>query len=151
MSSSPDRVVTRLRPGALRMALDVRPRPPAWPDSRVRRLCLTSAAPAADQPTTLSYPLVLPSPTLREQHPPACTSDTTSTSLASRVPDWSKRFVKSLADIFVISLRIKTGSQRGHKQLVLILQKAISLRASNDLFTSISIARFRSSFQLDTL
>jgi hypothetical protein len=27
--------------------------------------------------------------------------------------------VKSLTDIFVISLRIKTGRQRGHKQLVL--------------------------------
>jgi hypothetical protein len=25
--------------------------------------------------------------------------------------------VKSLTDIFVISLRIKTGSQKGHKQL----------------------------------
>jgi hypothetical protein len=31
----------------------------------------------------------------------------------------SKRLVKSLADILVISLRIKTGSQRGHKQLIL--------------------------------
>src|SRR5258705_6303787 len=27
--------------------------------------------------------------------------------------------VKSLTDVFVISLRIKTGSQRGHKQLVM--------------------------------
>jgi hypothetical protein len=39
-----------------------------------------TAAPGADQPTTLSAPLVLPSPTLREQHLPAHTSDTTSTS-----------------------------------------------------------------------
>jgi hypothetical protein len=34
-------------------------------------------------------------------------------------PDGSKMFSKSLAGILVISLRIKTGSQRGHKQLLL--------------------------------
>jgi hypothetical protein len=34
-------------------------------------------------------------------------------------PDGSKMFSKSLAGIFVISLRIKTGRQRGHKQLFL--------------------------------
>ena len=73
-------------------------------------------APAADQHTTLSDPLVLPSPTLREQHPPAFTSDTTSTSLDSRVPDGSKMFVKFRANIFVVSFRIKTGSRGGHKQ-----------------------------------
>ena len=38
-----------------------------------------TAAPGADQPTTLSAPLVLPSPTLREQHHLAHASTTTST------------------------------------------------------------------------
>jgi hypothetical protein len=74
---------------------------------------------AADQPISLSSPLRRPSPTLPAPYPLAHTSDTTSTSLASRVPDGSKRFVKSLTDIFVISLRLQTGSQRGHKQLLL--------------------------------
>ena len=34
---------------------------------------------------------------------------------------WVQNVVKSLTDIFVISLRIKTVSQRGHKQLFLSL------------------------------
>lgn len=66
------------------------------------------------QRTTGVGPLVLPALALLAPYPP-----TTSTSLASRVLERSKRFVKSLADIFVICSRIKTGSQRGHKQLVL--------------------------------
>ena len=41
------------------------------------------AAPAADQPTTLSYPLVLPSLTLPIPYHPTHTSDTTSTSPVS--------------------------------------------------------------------
>ena len=49
----------------------------------------------------------------------AYTSDTTSTSLVSRVPDGSKRFVKSLAGILVISFRIKAGNHRGQNQLFL--------------------------------
>ncbi|TKS58538.1 MAG: hypothetical protein EWM73_03481 [Nitrospira sp.] len=73
-----------------------------------------------DQPTSLSSLLVLRALTHPAAYLPAHTFDTT-TSLASRVPDGSKGFVKSLADIFVISLRIKTGSQRGHKQQILIL------------------------------
>lgn len=71
----------------------------------------------ADQPTPLSWPLVLPSLALSAPYPQAHTSGITSTSLASRVPDGSKRFVKSLADIFVISLRTKTGNHRGQNQL----------------------------------
>jgi hypothetical protein len=55
----------------------------------------------------------------RHRIPSAHTSETTSTSLASRVPDGSKRLVKSLAGILVIYLRIEIGSQRGHKQLYL--------------------------------
>jgi hypothetical protein len=38
--------------------------------------------------------------------------------------------VNFLTDIFVISLRIKTGRQKGHKQLILNLQKAISPRVA---------------------
>ena len=41
-----------------------------------------TAAPAADQPTSLSAPLVLPSVALPAPYPLAHTSDTTSTSLA---------------------------------------------------------------------
>ena len=78
-----------------------------------------TAAHEPDQPTSLSSPLVLRALTLPAPYLPAHTSDTTNTSLASRVPDGSKRFVKSLADIFVISLRIKTGRQRGDKQLLM--------------------------------
>ena len=46
-----------------------------------------TAAPAADQPTSLSAPLGRPALTLRAPYPPAHIFDTTSTSPASRVPD----------------------------------------------------------------
>jgi hypothetical protein len=78
-----------------------------------------TAAPAADQPTTIFWPLVLPSPTLPAPYLPAHISNTTSNSLAPLIHDGSKSMVKYLADILVISLKIKTGSQRGHKQLIL--------------------------------
>ena len=60
-------------------------------------------------------------PTPQVPYPPAHVSDTTNTSLASQVPDGSNRVVKSLVNNFVISLKIKTGSQRGHKRLFLTL------------------------------
>ena len=46
-------------------------------------------------------------------------------------------FAKSLADIFVISLRIKTGSQRDHKQLILNLWKVLvpPIRAATEHLT----------------
>jgi hypothetical protein len=47
---------------------------------KAARETLTMAARAADQPPTLSAPLVLPSPTLPALHLPAHTSYTTSTS-----------------------------------------------------------------------
>ena len=62
---------------------------------------------------------MLPSLALPAPYPLAHTSDTSNPSLALRVPDGSKRVVKYLADIFVISLRIKTRSLRGYKQLFL--------------------------------
>ena len=46
-----------------------------------------TAAPAADQPTSLSAPLGLPSLALPAPYPPVHTSDTTNTNPASRVPD----------------------------------------------------------------
>ena len=60
-------------------------------------------------------------PSSTVSYPPVHAYDAASTSLASPAPDGSKMFVKSIADISVISLRIKTGSQRGQKQLFLVL------------------------------
>jgi hypothetical protein len=66
--------------------------------------CFTAAtsmaAPARDRPTTLVLLIVLKYLTAPAPYPLAHTSDTTSTSLVSRVPDGSKRVVKSLANIF---------------------------------------------------